>query len=291
MQSQSSGQSFGQGQSQGQGSCKSQQQHKMLDVNDAALILIDHQTGLFNLVRDIDVADLQTNVQSLARAAYLSQIPVVVTTSKQDSFHGPLIGDLDKIIPDAYLVKRESEVNAWDCQEFVKIVEKLGKNTLIMAGTLTNVCLALPAIAASFAGYKVYVVIDASGASSKAACKLAVARMSFAHIIITDTLAMVTELMGTFNRKDRDDWWHVIGEVAPRFRLLVDTFRNCTEGQQQGQQQQQYGGGRSEQQGRGQERWKQQQQQEQDPFGGGRYGSQQGEFKETRLSDTRKYGK
>jgi len=289
MQSQSSGQS--------QGSCKSQQQHKMLDVNDAALILIDHQTGLFNLVRDIDVADLQTNVQSLARAAYLSQIPVVVTTSKQDSFHGPLIGDLDKIIPDAYLVKRESEVNAWECQEFVKIVEKLGKNTLIMAGTLTNVCLALPAIAASFAGYKVYVVIDASGASSKAACKLAVARMSFAHIIITDTLAMVTELMGTFNRKDRDDWWHVIGEVAPRFRLLVDTFKNCTEQQdqqQQQQQQQQYGRddrfqGR-EQQGRSS--WKQQQQQQdQDQFSGGRYGGSQGEFKETRLSDTRKYGK
>jgi nicotinamidase-related amidase len=302
-----SGQSIGQqGQGMGPGqTCKHSQSHKLLDLEDAALILIDHQTGLFNLVRDIDVADLQTNVQSLARAAYLSKIPVVVTTSKQDSFHGPLVGELEKIIPDAFLVKRDGgEINAWDCREFVNTIEKLNKKTLIMAGTLTNVCLALPAIAASFAGYRVYVVIDASGASSKAACKLAVARMSMAHIIVTDTLSIVSELMGTFNRKDKEEWFHVFGEVVPRFKLLIDTFR-CAE--QMDQSQGNVGYGRSseryqgQQQGRGMESrgrdqdtygssWKQQQEE----YGSGgrqQWGGQDREFKETRLSENRKFGK
>lgn len=273
----------------GQGTaCKYGTEHlcSMLDVNDAALILIDHQVGLFNLVRDIDVECLRKNVESLARAAYLADIPVVVTTSKQDSFHGPLIGDLDKIVPEAFLVQRDGEINAWDCKQFVQTIERLQKKTLIMAGTLTNVCLALPAISAVFAGYKVYAVIDASGASSKKAAKLSCVRMNHAHVIITDTLAMVSELMGTFNRKDKEDWWNVFGEVMPRYRLLVENFR-CERGESSsfGSRDERFSRPvQDERYGRQDDRLS-----KDEDIIGGRYGGK--DYKETRLAGNRKYGK
>ncbi len=44
-----------------------------------------------------------------------------------------------------------------------------GRKTLIIAGTITSVCMAFPAIAAVADGYKVFAVIDASGTYSKMA--------------------------------------------------------------------------------------------------------------------------
>ena len=41
----------------------------LINVDDAALLLLDHQTGLFQTVKDISVAELRANVIALARIA------------------------------------------------------------------------------------------------------------------------------------------------------------------------------------------------------------------------------
>ena len=43
--------------------------YKRLDKNDAAVLLIDHQTGLFNLVRDFEPIQFKNNVLVLADSA------------------------------------------------------------------------------------------------------------------------------------------------------------------------------------------------------------------------------
>ena len=43
--------------------------YKRLDKNDAAVLLIDHQTGLFNLVRDFEPIQFKNNVLALADSA------------------------------------------------------------------------------------------------------------------------------------------------------------------------------------------------------------------------------
>ncbi len=63
----------------------------------------------------------------------------------------------------------KGEINAWDNPEFVAAVKATGRKTLIIAGTITSVCMAFPAIAAVADGYKVFAVIDASGTYSKMA--------------------------------------------------------------------------------------------------------------------------
>lgn len=51
--------------------------YKRLDKNDAAVLLIDHQTGLFNLVRDFEPIQFKNNVLALADSAKFFNLPTI----------------------------------------------------------------------------------------------------------------------------------------------------------------------------------------------------------------------
>jgi hypothetical protein len=40
----------------------------LMNVDDSVLLLLDHQSGLFQAVKDITVAELRANVSALARS-------------------------------------------------------------------------------------------------------------------------------------------------------------------------------------------------------------------------------
>ena len=181
-------------------------QHKsMIDPKDVLLLLIDHQTGLFPNVKDLDQHELRTNVVLLAKLAKLLDLPVITTASVPDGPNGPIIPEIKEILPDAIYVPRKGQVNAWDNEEFVKAVKATKKNTLIMAGTLSNVCLAFPAVCAAADGFKVYALMDASGCYSKFTKDIVLARMVHAGVIPTDTLAFMAELQQTWARPEAQD--------------------------------------------------------------------------------------
>ena len=53
----------------------------MIDPDDAVMLLIDHQSGLFQLVRDIELPVLRSNVTALAKVSRLARIPTFTTAS------------------------------------------------------------------------------------------------------------------------------------------------------------------------------------------------------------------
>ena len=161
----------------------------MIDPDDVVMLLIDHQSGLFNLVKDIPVPDLRRNAIALAKLATLLKLPVITTASVPDGPNGPLIPEIHQVAPHAQFVARQGQINAWDMPAFVAAIEKTGRKTLVIAATLTSVCLAFPSISAVAAGYKVYAVVDASGNWSKMATDLTIARLAQAGAIPIDTLA------------------------------------------------------------------------------------------------------
>jgi nicotinamidase-related amidase len=71
-----------------------------------------------------------------------------------------------------------------------------------MAALWTEVCLAFPAISAISAGFEVYAVIDASGASTKEAHKIAIKRMTQAGVIPVTWLQVLCELQRDWGRKE-----------------------------------------------------------------------------------------
>jgi len=197
----------------------------MLDPEDTVMLLIDHQSGLFNTVRDIPIPDLRNYVIALAKTASLLKIPVITTASVPDGPNGPLIPEIDKYAPHAQYVPRTGQINAWDNPPFVEAIEQTGRKTLIIAGTLTSVCMAFPAVSAVQAGYKAYCVIDASGNWSKMATDITIARVAQAGAIPTDTFAIVGELMRTWNRAEGSQFAEILADhICPEYKCLIESF-------------------------------------------------------------------
>lgn len=196
----------------------------MMDPKDVVMLLIDHQSGLFNLVKDMPVSDLRNHIIALAKVATKLNIPVITTASVPEGPNGPVIPEIQQFAPHAKFVARQGQINAWDVPAFVKAVEETGKKTLVMTGTLTSVCLAFPAIRAAAAGYKVYAVVDASGNWSSMATDLTIARLAQAGVVPIDTFAVIGELQQTWNRPDALDYANIFGEnILPNYRLLMES--------------------------------------------------------------------
>ncbi len=201
----------------------------MINPSDTLMLLIDHQSGLFNLVKDIPLADLRQNVTVLAKAATLCKIPVLTTASVPDGPNGPLIPEIHQYAPHAKYIARHGQINAWDMPDFVQAIEDSGRKTLVIAGTLTSVCLAFPSICAAASGYKTYAVVDASGNWSKIATDLTIARLAQAGVIPIDTLAVVSELQQTWNRPDAMDFANLFATAMPNYRLLMESYGKAQE--------------------------------------------------------------
>jgi nicotinamidase-related amidase len=201
----------------------------LLDPTDTVLLLLDHQSGLFQNVKDIPVADLRANVTALAKLATLHQMPVITTASVPDGPNGPLMPEIHEAAPHAVYVPRKGEVNAWDNALFVKTVRETGKNTLIIAGVWTNVCVMFPALDAKAAGFKVYVVIDASGDPSEMASRTTLARFTQAGIIPTCANAVICEVHRTWNRPDAAQLAELYTMVSPNYRAVMESYRKAQE--------------------------------------------------------------
>src|SRR5262245_49087529 len=61
----------------------------LIDPTDTVMLLLDHQSGLFQNVKDISVAELRANTTALAKLAALVQMPLITTASVPDGPNGP----------------------------------------------------------------------------------------------------------------------------------------------------------------------------------------------------------
>jgi nicotinamidase-related amidase len=111
--------------------------YKRLDKNQAAVLLVDHQTGLLSLVRDLDPDKFKNNVLALADLAKYFELPTILTTSFENGPNGPLVPELKEQFPDAPYIARPGQINAWDNEDFVKAVKATGRTQLIIAGVVT----------------------------------------------------------------------------------------------------------------------------------------------------------
>jgi nicotinamidase-related amidase len=199
-------------------------QRPVIDPNDAAMLLIDHQSGLFQTVGDMPMPELRSRAAALAKMASLSKMPVITTASVPQGPNGPLIPEIHENAPHAKYVARRGEINAWDNPDFVAAVKATGRNTLIIAGTITSVCMAFPSIAAVHDGYKVFAVVDASGTYSKMAQEITLLRVVQAGVVPMDTAAVASELQKTWHRDDAKEWAEIYTKIFPPYQLLIESY-------------------------------------------------------------------
>jgi nicotinamidase-related amidase len=194
-----------------------------LTADNAALLLIDHQVGLFTGVRDIPIAELKHNVVALAKAARVLGVPTIVTATSPELW-GPTIQEVREALQGVPIIARTT-VNAFDDDRFAKAVKATGRKKLIIAGVSIEVCVAFPAIHATGVGYDAYAVIDASGTFSETKRVTGLLRMVQAGVIVTDYATIAVEMLKDNASPKAGDlyaaldmpWAGLVGQLAGAF--------------------------------------------------------------------------
>ncbi|OQR56820.1 isochorismate family cysteine hydrolase YcaC [Bacillus sp. CDB3] len=198
--------------------------YSRLSKSDAAVLLVDHQTGLISsLVRDYGVDEFKNNVLALANTANFFDLPVILTTSFEDGPNGPLMQELIELFPNAPKIARPGQINAWDNDEFVKAIEATGKKQLIIAGVVTDVCVAFPALSAVNAGYEVFIVTDASGTFSKQVADAALMRMAHGGVQLMNWFSVAAELQRDW-RNDVEGFGALLAKHLPSYQNIIGSY-------------------------------------------------------------------
>jgi len=199
-----------------------------LNKDDAAVLLVDHQTGLLSLVRDIDPDKFKNNVLALADLANYFNLPTILTTSFEDGPNGPLVPELKEIFPDAPYIARPGQINAWDNEDFVNAIKATGKKQLIIAGVVTEVCVTFPVLSALEEGFDVFVITDASGTFNQITRDAAWDRMSQAGAQLMSWFGAAGELHRDW-RNDVDGLGALFSNHIPDYRNLINSYVKQTQ--------------------------------------------------------------
>ncbi len=126
-------------------------------------------------------------------------------------------------------MRARGQISAWDNEDFVNAVKKTGRKQLVIAGVVTEVCVAFPALAARAAGYEVFVVTDASGTFNQTTRDAAWMRMQAAGVQLITWFAMACEL-GRDWRNDIEGLGKLFTDYIPNYRLLMSSYLALTTG-------------------------------------------------------------
>jgi nicotinamidase-related amidase len=162
---------------------------------DCALVLIDFQNEMFEVIRSETDADLvELNVRLLAKTAKAFDMPIVLSTvGVEFGLNGPtlpsILSELDGIEP----IDRSS-MNAFEDTAFNDAVKATGRKRLIIAGLHTEICLTFATVQALKDGYEPMFVTDAVGGRSQVAHRTGIERLSHAGAVPSTALSVTTEL-------------------------------------------------------------------------------------------------
>jgi nicotinamidase-related amidase len=195
-----------------------------LAADKAALLLVDHQVGLLSLVHDFTPEEFRNNVLALADTGKNFGLPTILTTSAEDGPNGVIMPELKERFPSAPYIPRPGQINAWDNEDFVSAVKKTGRKQLIIAGVVTDVCVAFPTLSALKEGYQVFVVVDASGTFNPAVRDATVLRMVQAGAVPTNWFAVACELQRDWRNKG-EGLATLLADHLPAYKNLITTHQ------------------------------------------------------------------
>jgi nicotinamidase-related amidase len=162
---------------------------------DCALVLIDYQREMFEVIRSETDAELvELNVRLLARTAKALGMPIVLSTvGVKFGINGPTQPAILADLPGTEPIDRSS-MNAFEDQGFAAAIEATGRKRLIIGGLHTEICLTFATVSALKAGYEAMFVADAVGGRSQTAHRTGIERLGHAGAVPTTALSVNTEL-------------------------------------------------------------------------------------------------
>jgi len=192
--------------------------YKPFNSQDSVMLLVDHQIGTMSWVSSISFEEMKRNALMLAKTAAILGIPTVLTSSMEEHAQGPLLSELEQILPKEFAnrVKRAGVVNAMADENFAAAAVKAAagnRKRIIIAGVTNDVCTVYPTLTLLEMGYEVQVVADAGGSPTKMADESSLRRMDKAGATITSTNQLIAELAQTWADENGQKLLQVIAEA------------------------------------------------------------------------------
>ena len=191
--------------------------YKPFNSQDSVMLLVDHQVGTMSWVGSISFEEMKRNALMLAKSAAILGIPTVLTSSMEEHAQGPLLSELEQILPKEFAnrVKRAGIVNAMADENFAAAVKAAAGNRkrIIIARVTNDVCTVYPTLTLLEMGYEVQVVADAGGSPTKMADESSLRRMDKAGATITSTNQLIAELAQTWADENGQKLLQVIAEA------------------------------------------------------------------------------
>src|SRR5580692_9134959 len=131
-------------------------------ADDCALVLIDYQKEMFEVIRsETDAALVELHVRLLAKSAKAFGMPIVLSTVGVGfGFNGPTLPSVLSELEGMEPIDRTS-MNAFEDEAFREAVKATGRKRLIIGGPPTEICLTFATVQALKDGYDVLYVADA----------------------------------------------------------------------------------------------------------------------------------
>ena len=166
---------------------------QMLNAEQCALVVVDIQEKLLPPIHEKE--RLVRNSQLLIRAAKILSLPVIVTTQYSRGL-GQTVPEIASLLPDVTPLDK-LEFGCFRNGQFCSSVAGLNRrNTLLLCGMETHICVLQTAMGALAQGHCVHVAADAVGSRSELNWKLGLDRMRDAGAVISSTEMMIYELLG-----------------------------------------------------------------------------------------------
>ena len=166
----------------------------LLNKDDCALVVVDIQEKLLPPIHERE--RLVRNSQLLLRLAKILGLPVIATTQYAQGL-GRTVSEIAELLPKDEAIDK-LQFGCFGDDRFRAALKALpGKrNTLLLSGIETHICVMQTALGALNNGYIVHVASDAVGSRSEWNWNIGLERMQAAGALISSTEMIIYELLG-----------------------------------------------------------------------------------------------
>lgn len=160
----------------------------LITLEDSVLVVIDAQEKLMPVIANEE--QVLENVVRLLKFSAIIGLPVILTEQEK---LGDTLSEVLEASPNLQPI-RKLDFDCFGCQDFAEEVRRLGRNTLILTGVETHICVAQTALHA-VPDLTVHVVSDATSSRTEENWRIALERMRQAGVVITSTEMVIYELL------------------------------------------------------------------------------------------------
>jgi nicotinamidase-related amidase len=166
-----------------------------LEADRCALLVIDIQEKLLPPI--FQKEQLIKNSQLLTRLAGILKIPALVSTQYAKGL-GNTVPEIASLLPETHAIDKQM-FSCFGSDLFCSVLKRLpgNRNTVLLCGMESHICVTQTAMGALREGYIVHVASDAVSSRTEWNWKIGLERMRAAGAVISSTEMIIYELLRT----------------------------------------------------------------------------------------------